>query len=93
MVTATPSATGYPDRAADQTLCNAYHTDSNSGDWQDLGQAVQQAEGSVTSTLADDILNVVNNQGSLHQDEQDMLYVTMDCALVQVGKQPVELRK
>ena len=90
---AAPSATSYPDQAADQALCNTYQSDIAEGDWQDLAQAVQQAEGSVTPALASDVMNVANGQGSVQQDTQHMVYVSMDCALVQAGKQPVNLHK
>lgn len=91
--TATPSNSGYPQQAADQALCSAYQSDSTSGDFQAIAQAVQQAGSSVTPALANDMLNVVNNPGSVSQDEHNMIYVAMDCALVHVGKQPVELNK
>ena len=88
---AAPSVSGYPQQAADQALCNTYQTDIASGDLLDLGQAVQQAEGSVTPSLANDMLIVVNNPGTVSQDEKNMIYVGMDCALVHVGKPPAEM--
>lgn len=91
---ATPaSSPGYPQQAADQALCAAYNSGSASDDFQAIAQAVQQAGSSVTPALANDMLNVVNNPGSVSQDEHNMVYVAMDCALVHVGKQPVELNK
>ncbi len=98
-VTATPSAalsavasSGYPQQAADEALCNQYQADSASGDLQAMAQAVAQA-GSVSPALAHDIMNVVNNPGSVAQDERNMVYVAMDCGVVSAGKPPVELRK
>jgi hypothetical protein len=58
-----------------------------------MAQAVQQAGCSVSPVLANDIMNVVNNSGSVSQDEHNMVYVAMDCGEVAAGKQPVELNK
>lgn len=86
--TTAPPPSGYPQQAADMALCSQYNSDTSSGNFQALTQDVAQA-GSVSPVLAHDILTVVNNAGSVSQDEKNMVYVIMDCALVQVGKQPV----
>lgn len=91
--TAPPSSSGYPQQAADKALCSAYQSDSTSGDLQAMAQAVQQAGSSVSPVLAHDIMNVVNNPGSVSQDEHNMIYVAMDCGVVAAGKPPVELNK
>jgi hypothetical protein len=91
--TVTPFSSGYPQQAADEALCSTYQSDSTSGDLQAMAQAVQQAGSPVSPVLAHDIMNVVNNPGSLSQDEHNMVYVAMDCGVVAAGKQPVELNK
>lgn len=91
--TALPSSSGYPQQAADEALCSAYQTDSTSGDLQAMAQAVQQAGNSVSPVLAHDIMNVVNNPGSVSQDEHNMIFVAMDCGVIAAGKPPVELNK
>lgn len=91
--TATPFSSGYPQQSADEALCSTYQSDSTSGDLQAMAQAVQQAGSSVSPVLAHDIMNVVNNPGSLSQDEHNMVYVAMDCGVVAAGEQPFELNK
>lgn len=60
---------------------------------QAAGEAAQQAEGSASLALVNDILYAVNNPGSLQQDEQNDVYIAMDCGIVAAGRHPMELRK
>lgn len=77
----------YPDEAADAALCKTYNADISNGDTYDIGTALQQAGGSVSPKLAQDIQAVVNG-GTLQQDMQTQLKVAVDCALVKVGVSP-----
>jgi len=77
----------YPDHVADAALCRTYSADVSSGDTYDIGTALQQAEGSVSPKLAQDIQAVVNG-GTLQHDMQAQVKVAIDCALVKVGVSP-----
>ena len=81
------SARTYPDEAADAALRRTYNTDISSGDTYDIGIALQQADGSVSPKLVQDIQAVVNG-ATLQQDMQTQFKVTEDCALVTVGVSP-----
>jgi hypothetical protein len=91
----TPSASssGYPQEAADQALCTTYQTLIPSGDIEGIQAAVAEAGDTVTPSLAADMLRVANTNGTIQQDEQNQVYVAMDCGIVSAGRQPVELNK
>jgi hypothetical protein len=80
----------YPDHAADTALCNTYNADIQTGDTYDIGQALQQAEGTVSPKLAYDIQTLVvdSNSASLQMDLKNQVAVTLDCALVKNGISP-----
>ena len=78
----------YPEQAADTALCNTYNTDIQTGDNYDIGQALQQALGTVSPKLASDIQVLVNTNGTLQQDMQNQIAVSQDCALAEAGVQP-----
>ena len=78
----------YPDQAADKALCSTFNTDMTAGDTTDIQTALDQAGGSVSPGLAKDVQVVVNNPGSVSQDEKNQLNVAMDCGLVDAGKAP-----
>jgi hypothetical protein len=83
--TPTPSATGYPEEAADKALCATYQSLSKNGDFAGIPVAVASADGSVTKNLAD----VMSRQGTtLQQDMQNDVLVAENCALVSVGTPP-----
>jgi Protein of unknown function (DUF2510) len=84
---ASPEPTTYPGQAADAALCKAYDMQMASGDTFEVQIALQQAAGSVSAKLAEDIQAVVNGR-TLQQDMQRQLQVAMDCALVQAGVSP-----
>jgi hypothetical protein len=90
---AAPASPGYPQQAADEALCSTYNSDSTPGDLQAIAQAVAQAGSSVTPVLAHDMLTVVNNPGTVAQDEHNMVYVALDCGMVSAGEPPVEMNK
>lgn len=77
----------YPDERADAALCKTYNADISSGDTYDAGTALEQAGGSVSPKLAQDIQAVVNG-GTVQQDLRAQVKVAMDCALVNVGVSP-----
>lgn len=83
---AAPART-YPDQAADTALCTTYNADIQTGDTYDIGQALQQAEGTVSTKLATDIQTVVNG-GSLQTDLKNQVAVAFDCALAKNGVPP-----
>jgi hypothetical protein len=89
----TSASSGYPQEAADKQLCAEWNTDSAQGDLQAVAEAAQQAEGSASPALMNDILYAENNPGTIQQDEQNDVYIAMDCAIVAAGRPPVELRK
>jgi hypothetical protein len=78
----------YPGQAADAALCKTYNSDIQSGDMYDIGLALQQAQGTVSPKLGNDIQVVENENGTLQQDMQNQLAVTFDCALVKNGVPP-----
>jgi PBP1b-binding outer membrane lipoprotein LpoB len=80
----------YPDHAADTALCNTYNADIQTGDTYDIGQALEQAEGTVSPKLARDIqaLVVDSSSASLQTDLKNQVEVTFDCALVKNGISP-----
>jgi hypothetical protein len=78
----------YPEQAADTALCNTFNTDIKTGDTYDIGQAFQQAQGTVSPKLASDIQVLVNKSGTLQQDMKNQLSVMFDCALVKNGVRP-----
>jgi hypothetical protein len=78
----------YPEQAADKALCSTYNSDIANGDTYDLGQALQQAQGTVSPKLADDIAVVVNESGTVQQDLINQVHVAEDCAVASVGVPP-----
>jgi hypothetical protein len=78
----------YPEQKADMALCTTYNSDIANGDTFDIGQALQQAQGTVSPKLANDVGVVVNENGTLQQDEQNQVYVAFDCALAKNGVRP-----
>lgn len=84
---AATAARTYPDEKADAALCKTYSADISSGDTYDIGTALQQAGGSVSPKLAQDIQAVVDG-GTVQQDLQHQVKVAEDCALVNVGVSP-----
>lgn len=85
------ASSGYPQKAADKALCTTYQTLIQSGDSEGIRAAVAEAGSTVTESLATDMLRAANGT-SLQQDEQNQVYVAMDCGIVAAGRQPVELR-
>jgi len=78
----------YPEQAADAGLCNTFNTDIQTGDTYDIGQALQQAQGTISPKLASDIQVLVNKNGTLQQDMQNQMSVIADRVLVKNGVQP-----
>jgi hypothetical protein len=85
------ASSGYPQEAADKALCTTYQTLIQSGDSEGIRAAVAKAGSTVTTSLATDMLRAANGT-SFQQDEQNQVYVAMDCGIVAAGRQPVELR-
>lgn len=81
------SSSGYPGERADEALCKTYNADIQSGDTYDISQALQEALGTVSPKLAQDLQAVVNGT-TMSQDLKAQVHVTLDCALVKEGIPP-----
>jgi hypothetical protein len=92
--TAAPAAStsGYPQQVADQALCTSYENLVQSGDTEGIASAVAGAGSTVTQSLATDMLRAASGT-TLQQDDQNQVYVAMDCGIVSAGRQPIELRQ
>ncbi len=87
------SSSGYPQQAPDEALCNQYNADSASGIFRRWPRRCRWRAVPPSPVLAHNIMNVVNNPGSLSQDEHNMIDVAMDCGELYADKPPVELNK
>ena len=92
--TAAPAAStsGYAQQVADQALCTSYENLVQSGDTEGIASAVAGAGSTVTQSLATDMLRAASGT-TLQQDDQNQVYVAMDCGIVSAGRQPIELRQ
>lgn len=82
----TPSAVS-PQMQADKAMCKTFNANIGNGGGFLIAQALQNAGSTVSPRLRRDMMKAVNGT-TLHGDLIAQVHVTMDCAMVHVGRTP-----